>query len=187
MISCARATRGLRRPSLDARNGRANSHSPVGGQSIRLFYCDEEGGSFFTFVGSSVRGDNCECGSHQACIVIPSIYCAVTIEVMCWVSESSLPVAQFVRELGIFDNVRYRWISRQRQVQGTLATLRDDREELVALKREGLAVAPEAGGACYGIRFEGVPSRISSRTMIRSVIIPPLTIIPRSSLRRGRL
>ena len=65
---------------------------------------------------------------------------------MCWVSESSLPVAQFVRELGIFDNVRYRWISRRRQVQGTLATLRDDREELVALKREGLAVAPEAGG-----------------------------------------
>jgi len=53
---------------------------------------------------------------------------------------------EFVRELGNSDNVRYRWISRQRQVQGTLVTLRDDREELVALKREVCCCSRSGGG-----------------------------------------
>jgi transposase len=62
------------------------------------------------------------------------------------VSESGRPVAQLARELDIPDNVLYRWVSRQRQAyaQGaTPATLREEREELAALKRENLLLRQE--------------------------------------------
>ena len=62
------------------------------------------------------------------------------------VSESGRPVAQLARELGVPDNVLYRWVSRQRQAhaQGTTpATLREEREELATLKRENLLLRQE--------------------------------------------
>ena len=53
--------------------------------------------------------------------------------------ESGRPVAQVARELGISDNVRYRWRSEQQQVasQGrTRQAVRAEQEELTRLKRE---------------------------------------------------
>ena len=53
--------------------------------------------------------------------------------------ESGRPVAQVARELGISDNVRYRWRSEQQQVasQGrTRQAVRVEQEELTRLKRE---------------------------------------------------
>ena len=62
------------------------------------------------------------------------------------VSESDRPVAQLTRELGVPDNVLYRWVSRQRQAhaQGaTPVTLREKREELATLRRENLLLRQE--------------------------------------------
>ena len=62
------------------------------------------------------------------------------------VSESRRPVAQIARELGIPDNVLYRWVSGQRHAsaQGTTpATLREEREELATLKRENALLRQE--------------------------------------------
>ena len=62
------------------------------------------------------------------------------------VSDSRRPVAQIARELGIPDNVLYRWVSEQRHAhaQGTTpATLREERDELATLKRENLLVRQE--------------------------------------------
>ena len=62
------------------------------------------------------------------------------------VSESGRPVAQIARELGILDNVLYRWVSRQRHAhaQGTTpTTLREEREELAKLKRENVLLRQE--------------------------------------------
>ena len=62
------------------------------------------------------------------------------------VSESGRPVAPLAREVGIPDNVLYRWVRRQRQAhaQGTTpATLREEREELAALTRENLLLRQE--------------------------------------------
>ena len=53
--------------------------------------------------------------------------------------ESGRPVAQVARELGISDNVLYRWRSEQQQVdsQGrTRQTVRAEQDELTRLKRE---------------------------------------------------
>jgi transposase len=52
---------------------------------------------------------------------------------------SGRPVAQVARELGISDNVLYRWRSEQQQVESqgrTRQAVRDGQEELTRLKRE---------------------------------------------------
>jgi len=53
--------------------------------------------------------------------------------------ESGRPVAQVARELGISDNVLYRWITEQRYVESqgsTRQSVRAGQEELTRLKRE---------------------------------------------------
>jgi transposase len=53
--------------------------------------------------------------------------------------ESGRPVAQVGRELGISDNVLYRWITEQRYVESqgrTRQSVRAGQEELTRLKRE---------------------------------------------------
>jgi len=53
--------------------------------------------------------------------------------------ESGRPVAQVARELGISDNVLYRWKNEQRQVESqgrTRQALRAGQDELTRLKRE---------------------------------------------------
>ena len=53
--------------------------------------------------------------------------------------ESGRPVAQVARELGISDNVLYRWRSEQQQVEAqgrTRQAVRAERDELTRLTRE---------------------------------------------------
>ena len=53
--------------------------------------------------------------------------------------ESGRPVAQVARELGISDNVLYRWRSEQQQVESrgrTRQAVRAEQDELTRLKRE---------------------------------------------------
>ena len=53
--------------------------------------------------------------------------------------ESGRPVAQVARELGISDNVLYRWRTEQRQVESqgrTRQGARAEQDELTRLKRE---------------------------------------------------
>ena len=53
--------------------------------------------------------------------------------------ESGRPVGQVARELGISDNVLYRWRSEQRQVESqgrTRQAVRTEQDELTRLKRE---------------------------------------------------
>ena len=53
--------------------------------------------------------------------------------------ESGRPVVQVARELGISDNVLYRWITEQRYVESqgsTRQSVRAGQEELTRLKRE---------------------------------------------------
>ncbi len=60
--------------------------------------------------------------------------------------ESDRPVAQVARELGISDNVLYRWRTEQQQVaaQGrTRQTLRAEQDELTRLKRENETLRKE--------------------------------------------
>ena len=62
------------------------------------------------------------------------------------VSDSRRPVAPIARELGIPENVRYRWVNGQRcaHAQGTSpATLRVERDDLATLKRENLLLRQE--------------------------------------------
>ena len=63
--------------------------------------------------------------------------------------ESGRPVAQVARELGIFDNVRYRWRSEQHQIefQGrTRQTVRAEQDELTRLKGEHEMLRKEQDG-----------------------------------------
>ena len=60
-------------------------------------------------------------------------------EAVQWVRDSRRPVAQVARELGISDNVLYRWMSEERDAQSrgsTRAAVRVEAEELVRLRRE---------------------------------------------------
>jgi len=60
--------------------------------------------------------------------------------------ESGRPVAQEARELGISDNVLYRWRSEQQQVEsqgGTLQSMRAAQDELVRLKRKNETLKQE--------------------------------------------
>ena len=60
--------------------------------------------------------------------------------------ESGRPVAQVARELGISDNVLYRWRTEQRQVESqgrTRQSVRAEQEELTRLKRENETLGQE--------------------------------------------
>ena len=60
--------------------------------------------------------------------------------------ESGRPVAQVARELGISDNVLYRWRSEQQQVESqgrTRQSVRAGQEELTRLKRENETLRKE--------------------------------------------
>lgn len=62
------------------------------------------------------------------------------------VRESARPVAQVARELGISDNVLYRWRSAHQQAEAhgtTHGARRDERDELATLKRENLILRQE--------------------------------------------
>lgn len=53
--------------------------------------------------------------------------------------DSGKPVAQVARELGISDNILYRWVGEERQAQSqgrTRSTARAEAEELTRLRRE---------------------------------------------------
>lgn len=55
------------------------------------------------------------------------------------VQDSGRPVAQVARELGISDNILYRWVGEERQAQSqgrTRAAVRGEAEELTRVKRE---------------------------------------------------
>lgn len=55
------------------------------------------------------------------------------------VRDSGRPVAQVAREVGISDNVLYRWVSEERDAQSrgdTRQTVRAEAEELTRVKRE---------------------------------------------------
>jgi transposase-like protein len=60
--------------------------------------------------------------------------------------ESGRPVAQVARELGISDNVLYRWMTEQRHVESqgrTRQSVRAGQEELTRLKRENETLRKE--------------------------------------------
>ena len=62
--------------------------------------------------------------------------------------ESGRPVAQVARELGISDNVLYRWRTEQRQVesQGRIRQgVRVEQDEVTRLKRENEMLRKERG------------------------------------------
>jgi transposase len=62
------------------------------------------------------------------------------------VRESAHPVAQVARDLGIPDNVLYRWTAQHRQAEAhgtTLAAQRTEAEELTRVKRELARVTQE--------------------------------------------
>ncbi len=55
------------------------------------------------------------------------------------VQETGKPVAEVARELGIADNLLYRWRTEEHEAKGlgtTHSALRAEREELVRLRRE---------------------------------------------------
>lgn len=60
--------------------------------------------------------------------------------------ESGRPVAQVARELGISDNVLYRWRTEQHQVESqgrTRQAVRAEQDELIRLKRENETLRKE--------------------------------------------
>ncbi len=68
------------------------------------------------------------------------------LEAVRLVRESARPVAQVARELGISDNVLYRWRSAHQQAEAhgtTHGAWRDERDELATLKRENLILRQE--------------------------------------------
>lgn len=80
------------------------------------------------------------------------------------VQESTRSVAQVARDVGIPENLWYRWRSqyRQAEAQGTTrAAQRTEAEELVRMKRELARVHPGTGlfNTCGGVLHEGVAMR----------------------------
>ena len=60
--------------------------------------------------------------------------------------ESGRPVAQVARDLGISDNVRYRWRNEQQQVESqgrTRQAVRAEQDELTRLRRENETLRKE--------------------------------------------
>jgi transposase len=71
---------------------------------------------------------------------------AVKSEAVRLTRESGRPVAQVARELGISDNVRYRWRGEQQQVESqgcTRQSMRAVQDELAQLKRENESLKKE--------------------------------------------
>ena len=71
---------------------------------------------------------------------------AFKMEAVRLVRESAHPVAQVARDLGIPDNVLYRWRAQHRQAEAhgtTRAAQRTEAEELARLKRELARVTQE--------------------------------------------
>jgi transposase len=68
------------------------------------------------------------------------------LEAVRLIRESGRPVAQVARELGISDNVLYRWRTEQRYVAsqgGTRPSVRAEQDELTRLKRENETLRKE--------------------------------------------
>ena len=68
------------------------------------------------------------------------------LEAVRLIGESGRPVAQVARELGISDNVLYRWRTEQRYVEsqgGTRQSVRAEQDELTRLKRENETLRKE--------------------------------------------
>ena len=68
------------------------------------------------------------------------------LEAVRLIQESGRPVAQVARELGISDNVLYRWRPEQRYVEsqgGTRQSVRAEQDELTRLKRENETLRKE--------------------------------------------
>jgi transposase len=75
-----------------------------------------------------------------------SVYRRIQSEAVQLTRKSSRPVAQVDRELGISDNVLYRWMNEQRhgESQGsTRQAVRAGQEELTRLKRENETLRKE--------------------------------------------
>ena len=71
---------------------------------------------------------------------------AVKSEAVQLTRESGRPVAQVARELGISDNVLYRWRTEQHQVEAqgrTRAAVRAEQDELTRLTRENETLRKE--------------------------------------------
>ena len=71
---------------------------------------------------------------------------AFKLEAVRLIRESGRPVAQVARELGISDNVLYRWRTEQRYVEsqgGTRQSMRAEQDELTRLKRENETLRKE--------------------------------------------
>ena len=71
---------------------------------------------------------------------------AVKSEAVRLTRESGRPVAQVARELGISDNVLYRWRSEQQQVESqgrTRQAVRVEQDELTRLRRENETLRTE--------------------------------------------
>ena len=68
------------------------------------------------------------------------------LEAVRLIRESGRPVVQVARELGISDNVLYRWRTEQRYVEsqgGTRQSVRAEQDELTRLKRENETLRKE--------------------------------------------
>ncbi len=68
------------------------------------------------------------------------------LEAVRLIRKSGRPVAQVARELGISDNVLYRWRSEQQQIEsqgGTRQSVRTEQDELTRLKRENETLRKE--------------------------------------------
>jgi transposase len=78
--------------------------------------------------------------------------------------ESGRPVAQNARELGISDNVLYRWRGEQREVESqdrTCLVVRAGQDKLKRLKRENEMLRKERDyfRTCRGVLRERIPMR----------------------------
>ena len=76
--------------------------------------------------------------------------------------ESGRPVAQVARELGISDNVLYRWRNEQRQVESqgrTRQAVRAGQDELTRLKREKETLTQERDFVRHAAAFFAKESR----------------------------
>ena len=68
------------------------------------------------------------------------------LEAVRLIRESGRPVAQVARELGISDNILYRWRSEPQQIEsqgGTRQSVRTEQDELTRLKRENETLRKE--------------------------------------------
>ncbi|MCC6965260.1 MAG: IS3 family transposase [Nitrospira sp.] len=89
---------------------------------------------------------------------------AFKVEAVRLTRESGRPVAQVARELGISDNVLYRWRSEQQQAESqgrTRQAVRAEQDELTRLRRENETLRQERDflKRAAGVLREGIPMR----------------------------